>query len=113
MNQKTQAPKVTTKTWREMCQWFGYRMAGMFREDNMSFINCMVEGEVISVILNYCYSCLIRGNTCSVIEELPVSEKNRLFLIIKDFASELYTKEEYIKACRALYALEYYLNSKE
>lgn len=76
-------------------------------------MECMVEGKSFQYILNDGYNVLIRAKKMVEIENLPVSEKQRLFEIIKEFAPEGYTKEQYISACRALYCLEYYLNTEE
>lgn len=103
--------EMKQKSWPEIMDTLGYNMREVFRNDNMSFMNCLGMNTSVTAVMNSCYKCLIRAKKIPPIEELPLEEKQRLFLIIKDFAPEGSSKEYYISCCSALHALEYYLNT--
>lgn len=98
-------------SWSEMMIYLGHRNADIFRENNMSYITCLVTGKSIRYVLGTIYHTLVNRKNVTKLEEIETDEKQRLFSIIKDFAPREYTKEDYISACKALYTLEYFLKT--
>lgn len=96
-------------TWPEMMIHMGHCQAQIFRNNNFSWMECLVNGKSQSYIMNSIYRSIVGKKIIIPIEELPVEEKTRLFDVIKEFAPKSFTKERYIESCKSLYALEYFL----
>lgn len=99
-------------SWPKMMERTGMAMQNIFADNNLAFMNCLGNNTSVTGILNWCYSSLVLTKKVTPIESIPVSEKNRLFEIVKEFTPPLAEKDHIIRCCRALHALEYYLKNR-
>lgn len=98
------------KTWSEMWIELGYKHAAMCNENSVSYINCLVDGVGLRLIMVTVYNALVVTKRIIKIEDIAVEEKNTLWLQTKEFANNTLNLQETIKLSKCLYALEYLLN---
>lgn len=104
--------KAEMKKWIDFVHEIGNKQAELFLENNISYMECLVNGISFKNLLTVCYNALLRQKKIVQIEYLPIEEKQRLFEIVKEFDNSTLDKEGYVLACRSLYALEQYLKIK-
>jgi len=88
----------------------GYKQARICNEDSVNYINCLVKGRGLRMIMEMVYKSLLTAKRISRIEELPIEEKMTLWEQTKEFANDTLNLPETIKLSKCLYALEYLLN---
>lgn len=87
----------------------GYKHAKMCNEDSVSYINCLVKGAGIRLVMVTIYNALVATKRIKKIEDIPIEEKITLWEQTKEFANNTLSLAETIKLSRCLYALEYLL----
>lgn len=87
----------------------GYKHAKMCNEDSVNYINCLVKGRGMRLIMEMVYKSLLTAKKISRIEDLPLEEKTALWEQTKEFAAGELNLSETIKLSRSLFALEYLL----
>lgn len=90
-------------------QWiiFGAKQMDVFDQNNIAFCNCLVFGEGLRRCMVEVYKAIVKYKFASKIEDLPIAEKEGLWLRAKDVAGEiLLGKEEMIELSKALYVIE-------
>lgn len=93
----------------EKDEWivFGAKQMDVFERDNIAFCNCLVFGQGLRKCMLHVYSAIIKHGFAPKIEDLPIAEKEVLWLRAKDVAGEiLLGKEEMIELSKALYVIE-------
>lgn len=98
-----------TRTWTEMWIDIGYKQAKMCNEDSVNYINCLVKGRGMRLIMEMVYKALVTAKKINKIEEIPLEEKIILWEQTKDFAVGELNLSETIKLSKCLFALEYLL----
>lgn len=97
------------KSWNDMWIELGYKQAKMCNENSPSYINCLVTGAGIRMIMVTVYNVLIATKKVTQIENLPLDEKNLLWGQTKEFADNNLNLQETIKLSKCLYAIEFLL----
>lgn len=90
-------------------QWivFGSKQMDVFEKDNISFCNCLVLGDGLRKCMQHVYWAIIKHGFAPKIEDLPLSEKEKLWLRANDIAGKNYLeKEQMIELSKALYVIE-------
>lgn len=90
-------------------QWiiFGAKQMDVFDQNNIAFCNCLVFGEGLRRCMIEVYKAIVKYKLAPKIEDLPIAEKEVLWLRAKDVAGEiLLGKEEMIELSKALYVIE-------
>lgn len=97
------------KTWTEMVIEMGYKHAKMCNEDSVNYINCLVKGRGMRLVMEMVYKSLITSKKIIRIEDLTVEEKTLLWEQTKEFAAGELNNSETIKLSKCLYAIEFLL----
>lgn len=84
----------------------------LFELDNVSYMRALVRGEAMREIMRDGYATLVYQKKLTAIENLPIEEKNILWLTAKDFAKDTLPKEKIVDLCKAFYCLEFLINEK-
>lgn len=95
------------KTWSESFIEIGYKQAALCNENSPAYINCLVNGIGIRMVMVTVYNTLVFKKKIIKIEDLPVDEKNTLWEQTKEFAKGELNLTETIRLSKCLYALEY------
>lgn len=98
-----------TKTWNELWIEMGYKQAKMCNENSPSYINCLVTGAGMRMVLVTVYNILVATKRVQRIEYLDLEEKNLLWEQTKELANNTLNLQETIKLSRCFYAIEYLL----
>lgn len=98
-----------TKGWSDMMIDMGYEHAKMCNENSVGYIQTLVSGTGMRMIMTTVYNSLVAKKKISKIEDLSLEEKNTLWLQTKEFANNTLSLAETIKLSKSLYTLEYLL----
>lgn len=86
---------------------FGAKQMDVFDKDNIAFCNCLVLGNGLRRSMVEVYNAIVRYKLATKIEELPIHQKEKLFIQAKEIAgNNALNKEGMIELCKALYAIE-------
>lgn len=94
-------------------QWiiFGAKQMDVFDRDNVAFVNCLVFGEGLRNSMIEVYKAIVKYKIAPRIEELPVPEKEKLWLRANAVAEKrLMDKEQLIQLSKSLYVIECFQN---
>lgn len=88
----------------------GKRQVEIFLNDNLLYIECLIKFNCSRIILNEAYRYLVCVKAITAIEDLPIDEKEKLWLTTKDFCVGRLDLKRAIELSKALYTIEYFLN---
>lgn len=81
----------------------------LFQNDNVAWMNVFITSEAIKTIMETAYRVLTREKKVVEIENMAQSDKKTLWETANDFAKGKLAKDELIRVCKGLVALEYLL----
>lgn len=99
------------RKWSEMMIEMGYKHAKLCNEDSVTYINCLIEGAGMRLVMVTVYNSLVSTKRIKKIQDLPIEEKNTLWVQTKEFTDNKLNLQETINLSKALYAIEYLLNN--
>lgn len=85
---------------------FGVKQMALFDSDNVTFVNCLVFGEGMRKSMIEVYRSIVKHGLALNIEDLPVSEKEKIWLRANAVAENRIGKEQLIELSKALYVIE-------
>ena len=97
-------------TYSESIIEVGRKQAAMCNENSVAYINCLVTCEGMRSVMAMVYNVITYTRRAPKIENIPLEEKNFLWMQTKDFAKDSLSLPETIRLSKCLYALEYILN---
>lgn len=86
---------------------FGARQMEVFEKDNIAFVNVLVFGSGLRKSMNEVYRAIVKYKIAPKIEDVSLSEKEKLWLRANAVAEKgSLDKEQLIELSKALYVIE-------
>lgn len=85
---------------------FGVKQMELFDKDNVTFVNCLVFGEGMRKSMIEVYRAIVKYGIAPKIEDLPVLEKEKIWLRANAVAENRIAKDRLIELSKALYVIE-------
>lgn len=85
---------------------FGAKQMELFDRDNITYVNCLVFGEGMRKSMIEVYRAIVKYGIVPKIEDLPVPEKEKIWLRANAVAENRIAKEQLIELSKALYVIE-------
>jgi len=93
--------------------WLAVEQSKVFAENNVPYMDAMVNGDSIRYIWQVCYSYFINTKQLPPLESLPVEDKTHVWETAKEIAAGRLNNKKTIELSKSLYCLEYVLNLTE
>jgi len=95
-------------TWMGLCM--KYRSDFENQKDQVVWLKAIASSSVARSIMLMSYNFLVYKKVITIMEDLPVDQKENIWETAKDIADGKLMKNELIDFCRCLYGFEYVLN---
>jgi hypothetical protein len=85
---------------------FGVKQMELFDKDNVTYVNCLVFGEGMRKSMIEVYRAIVKYGIAPKIEDLPVAEKEKIWIRANAVAENRIAKDQLIELSKALYVIE-------
>jgi len=85
------------------------KQVDLFQNDNVGWMETLITSDCIKSIMELGYKILVRDGKITAIEKMDQAEKESLWNSAGEFAKGRLGREDLVRVCRGLVALEYFL----